>query len=100
MSERLLTARELAEQFGVSVETVLRWTRRGELPALRLPGGALRYRPEELELLLEEWRVGPEVADAAMRRHASNSSGHVRVRTVALITPPTQTGEEEEGDAT
>ena len=41
---RLLTAREVAEQLGVSTETVLRWTRRGELPAIRLPGGAIRFR--------------------------------------------------------
>ena len=26
---------------------VLRWTRRGELPAIRLPGGAIRFREDE-----------------------------------------------------
>jgi predicted site-specific integrase-resolvase len=40
----MLTARELGE-------TVLRWTRHGDLPAVRLPSGALRYRPEAIE----EW---------------------------------------------
>src|SRR5436190_1266550 len=40
---RLLTARALADRLGVSTETVLRWTRRGELPAHRLPGGMIRY---------------------------------------------------------
>jgi excisionase family DNA binding protein len=49
----LLTAREVAERLGVSPETVLRWTRRGELPAVRLPGGAIRYRPDELDAWLE-----------------------------------------------
>lgn len=44
MSGPLLTARQVAELLGVSAETVLRWTRRGDLPALRLPGGAIRYR--------------------------------------------------------
>ena len=53
MTGPLLTARELAELLGVSAETVLRWTRRGEVPALRLPGGAIRYRPDELEAWLE-----------------------------------------------
>ena len=38
MTEPLLTARELGELLGVSSETVLRWTRNGELPAIRLPG--------------------------------------------------------------
>ena len=28
---------------------MLRWTRKGELPAIRLPGGAIRYREDELE---------------------------------------------------
>lgn len=45
----LLTAREVADLLGVSAETVLRWTRRGDLPAIRLPSGALRYRDAELD---------------------------------------------------
>jgi excisionase family DNA binding protein len=47
----LLTARAVADMLDVSAETILRWTRRGELPAIRLPGGALRYRSG----VLEEW---------------------------------------------
>ncbi len=49
MTDRLLTARELADHLGVSAETVLRWTRKGELPAIRLPGGAIRFREADLE---------------------------------------------------
>lgn len=49
MSPHLLTARSLSETLGVSAETVLRWTRRGEVPALRLPSGAIRYRPAQIE---------------------------------------------------
>lgn len=58
MSERLLTARELAELLDVSSETILRWTRRGELPAIKLPGGAIRYRAEVLEQWLDEHETG------------------------------------------
>ena len=54
----LLTAREVAELLSVSTETVLRWTRLGDVPAFRLPGGALRFRLDELELWLEERAVG------------------------------------------
>ena len=54
MSAPLLTARDLAGQLGVSAETVLRWTRRGELPAIRLPGGAIRYREAEVDDWLQE----------------------------------------------
>jgi excisionase family DNA binding protein len=59
VTERLLTARELAERLGVSAETVLRWTRRGEVPALRLPGGAIRYRPGAIEAWLAEHEARP-----------------------------------------
>jgi excisionase family DNA binding protein len=50
----LLTARALAELLDVSPETVLRWSRRGEIPSIRLPGGAIRFREEDLEAWLEE----------------------------------------------
>lgn len=50
----LLTAREVAGMLGVSAETVLRWTRRGDLSAFRLPGGALRYREADLD----SWLAG------------------------------------------
>lgn len=49
MSGRLLTAREVAERLGVSSETVLRYVRKGILPAIRLPGGAIRFREDWLE---------------------------------------------------
>jgi len=52
MTGQLLTARHVAELLGVSAETVLRWTRRGELPAFRLPGGAIRYREADLDVWL------------------------------------------------
>jgi excisionase family DNA binding protein len=48
MTGRLLTAREVAEQLGVTPATVLRWTRLGHLPAIRLPGGAVRYDGDEV----------------------------------------------------
>ena len=54
MTGPLLTAREVADLLGVSTETVLRWTRRGDLPAIRLPGGAIRYREEVIDGWLSE----------------------------------------------
>lgn len=52
MTDRLLTARVVAERLDVSTETILRWIRRGELPAIRLPGGAIRIVDAELEAWL------------------------------------------------
>lgn len=52
-SRPMLSAREVAERLGVSTETVLRWTRRGELPAVRLPGGAIRFHPDKLDAWIQ-----------------------------------------------
>jgi excisionase family DNA binding protein len=54
VTERLLTAREVAELLGVSTGALLRWTRAGEVPAVKLPSGAVRYRPEEIDAWLNE----------------------------------------------
>ena len=47
MTDRLLTAREVADLVGVHVETVLRWWRSGRLPGRRLPTGVLRFWESE-----------------------------------------------------
>ena len=58
MTGPLLTTREVAELLGVSSESVLRWVRRGDLPAIRLPGGAIRFRPDDIEAWLADRTVG------------------------------------------
>jgi excisionase family DNA binding protein len=71
MIGRLLTACEVAERFGVHAETVLRWTRQGDLPAYRMPSGAIRYGEEELDAWLaaratsSPERRGSKVQEAA-----------------------------------
>jgi excisionase family DNA binding protein len=73
LTERLLTAREVAELLGVSAETILRWTRDGKLPAIRLPSGAWRFREDDLEAWMLE-RATPRrgvVTHPAGRRPAS-----------------------------
>jgi excisionase family DNA binding protein len=49
----LLTARAVADLLGVSTETVLRWSRCGSLPSFCLPGGAIRFRQDDLDAWLE-----------------------------------------------
>jgi excisionase family DNA binding protein len=76
VSDPLLTARQVADLFGVSAETVLRWTRRGELPAFRLPGGALRYRAETLDHWLgERETTDAENREASTTRHRARRRG-------------------------
>jgi predicted DNA-binding transcriptional regulator AlpA len=55
---RLLTARELAAQVGVSTGALLRWTRAEKVPAVKLPSGAVRYRPEQIEAWLAAIATG------------------------------------------
>jgi excisionase family DNA binding protein len=83
MSERLLTARELADRLGVSAETVLRWTRRGELPAIKLPGGAIRYHPDDLA----DWLA--EHATAAPAREAPATQTGTADRRLSSLAPAT-----------
>lgn len=66
MTEKLVSARQLSEKYGVSTETVLRWHRAGKLPGgFRLGSGVLRWREDELERWLESRReVAPVVGEA------------------------------------
>jgi excisionase family DNA binding protein len=75
MTGRLLTARQVAERLGVFPGTVLRWIRREQLPAIRLPGGVLRID----EGALDEWLA----ARATGADTLATRSGRA-----ALSTPP------------
>jgi excisionase family DNA binding protein len=48
----LLTAREVADRLSVHVESVRRWTRQGDLAAVRLPSGRYRYRLADVDALI------------------------------------------------
>jgi excisionase family DNA binding protein len=76
MPDRLLTSRDVAEYVVAHPETVLRWVRRGEIPALRLPSGELRFREAEIDAWLEEraTTVRGEVTHPASRRPAGKAS--------------------------
>jgi excisionase family DNA binding protein len=64
VSERLVTARELATLLGLSPATVLDWFEADRLPGFRLggaKGGPVRFRESEVLRVMESWRVGPTV---------------------------------------
>jgi len=56
VTERLLTARELAALLGFAAGTVVDWAEAGKLPAFKL-GGRLRFRESEVLAWLEERRL-------------------------------------------
>lgn len=45
----LLTARQLAERLGISLRTVWRWTRAGELPAPVRRGRVVRWKAADID---------------------------------------------------
>jgi excisionase family DNA binding protein len=50
----LLTPREVAEIFGVSVKTITGWAREGRLAFMLTPGGHRRYRWADVRALIKE----------------------------------------------
>jgi excisionase family DNA binding protein len=83
-----LTARAVAELLGVSPETVLRGTRRGELPAIRLPGGAIRYGPDALEAWLAERAAAPRRGVSPTPQDAADWQRTATGGTLAAVTHP------------
>lgn len=49
---------EAAGYLGVSVGSLRRWSDLGYLPCSRTPGGARRFRPEDLAALAQDGRTG------------------------------------------
>ena len=101
MTEPLLTARELAELLGVSGETLLRWTRAGKVPALRLPGGAIRYRPNAIEAWLEERATGTADDEKLSTTRADRARAEAysvvgSASSTTLATPEAATNEEDD----
>lgn len=76
---RLLTGREVADLYRVSPETVRRWHRAGKLPSVRTPGGAIRFREDDLDERLAARATGADTLVTTDGR-------------AALMTPPARPG--------
>jgi predicted DNA-binding transcriptional regulator AlpA len=79
---RLLTTREVAERYGVSPETILRWKDRLGLPVIVLTSRALRYDTDALDTWEAErtraaspGREGVSNPDRRRRQSEANLSG-------------------------
>jgi excisionase family DNA binding protein len=67
VSERLLTARELAELLGFAAGTIVDWAEAGKVPAFKV-GGRFRFRASEVEAWLDAQRVNPARRDDPSQR--------------------------------
>jgi excisionase family DNA binding protein len=65
VTERLLTARELAALLGFSASTIVDWAEAGKLPGFKV-GGRLRFRESEVVAWLEALRLSPSVQPSAV----------------------------------
>jgi predicted DNA-binding transcriptional regulator AlpA len=94
VSERLLTAAELAELLGLSPATVLDRFQAGDLPGFRLfgrKGGPVRFRLGEIEAALEGWRVNGPGAGGEV---SPTPTAHPARGVVLQASPTPQGGEE------
>jgi excisionase family DNA binding protein len=61
--EALLTAQDVAQMLGVSIDTIYDWIADGTLPAVRLTSRTLRFTPAAID----------EFVESASTRQASNA---------------------------
>lgn len=50
--QALLTSAEVAKRFRVGRSAVVRWVEKGQIEAVRTPGGHLRFRAADIEALI------------------------------------------------
>lgn len=87
MTDRLLTAREVAELLGLSPASVLRRWRAGELPGYRLASNVLRFSEGDIAAWLEERRRGGRA-----ERRATGSLDDRPAGVVSLLRPAPDSG--------
>jgi hypothetical protein len=81
---------------GVSTGALLRWTRAGRVPAVKLPSGAVRYVPDEIDAWLEARHMG--AAERGVSPARSDRAQNGVSSFVSPATPPTAAENEEEHD--
>ncbi len=57
-ASKLLTARQVADSFGLHVITIYKWAGQGRIPSIKLSNGSLRFHPEHIQAFLSERTVG------------------------------------------
>jgi excisionase family DNA binding protein len=63
-TERLLTIAQAAARFGVHQNTLRSWTDAGRVPHVLLPSGYRRYRPADIDRMVQQMSRGAhETAD-------------------------------------
>jgi len=53
VKEDLLTVREVAPRLGIARGTILKWAREKKIPSVKLPSGAVRFVPSDVDAWVE-----------------------------------------------
>lgn len=57
MEEHMMTAQEVADEVGVHLRTIRRWTQEGTLTAYRVGPKAIRYRASDVDAIMQPVEV-------------------------------------------
>jgi excisionase family DNA binding protein len=99
VNEPLLTVRELAGRLGVSTGALLRWTRAGQVPAVKLPSGAVRYSPERIDAWLADRATGAAEREvSATRSNRAQREPYAPLSFPSSATPPRSAAYKNEED--
>lgn len=83
----LLTTREVAQRLHLHPQTILDWVRAGDLPAFKLPSGAIRFSEEALDAWLQ--------GRATSRRGVSTTTPDAAPASIYLTSSTTTEDEED-----
>jgi excisionase family DNA binding protein len=74
--QKLLTPREVADMLNIGLVTVYQWASAGRLPVIRLGGErpTLRFRPEDIERLIEDLKAPENSQFDATRTSTTDES--------------------------
>lgn len=72
---RLLTLTEVSDRLGRSERTVRKWVTTGELPHVKLDGGALAFELEDVRAFVDARRVGSDAPGLLALRLQSAGNG-------------------------
>src|SRR5215831_276860 len=75
--DKALTVVDVAREYGVQPKTVYAWIRKGEIRALRLPGGDYRFRREHLDAFdrCRDTSSSARTTDSALEAAFGSSTG-------------------------
>jgi excisionase family DNA binding protein len=71
----LLTTSQVADRFQVTTWTVRKWVRDGKVPALKLSGKYVRFRPEDVERIVAEGVPDKDQIGEAIARRTTAAQG-------------------------